>query len=172
MSIIRGSEESYKGLVVSMYEHNGYDDSDYYAIVYDNGEFKEIHYASTRYWTYDCNAQIDAPAELIQKYKEHCEYQRRKDHVMSKWFERKRYIEARKECQLNTYHDIKKLVKCYGWRTEFFVAVQSLLKVKKFRSPFRMNLAAQVREWLKEESPKYKTPLSINQIMSICRHGF
>ena len=48
MSIIRGSEESYKGLVVSMYEHNGYDDSDYYAIVYDNGEIKEIHYASTR----------------------------------------------------------------------------------------------------------------------------
>jgi hypothetical protein len=64
----------YVGCVVSMREMNGYDDSDFYATVWDeaSGSFKEFCYASTRGWTYPNGATIDASPELMAKYAEYC----------------------------------------------------------------------------------------------------
>ncbi len=53
---------SYEGAVLHTYERNGYDDSDFYAIVWDTESktFKHIEYASTRGWTYHNGATVDA----------------------------------------------------------------------------------------------------------------
>ena len=45
------SKECFKGCVLALREHNGFDDSDYYALVYDkeNDSFYEVEYATTRF---------------------------------------------------------------------------------------------------------------------------
>lgn len=49
-------------------------------------------------------------------------------------------------------------------------AIEELLKTTKFKSKFRESIATQVRTWLGEESPKYKTPLSDRQLHVITRY--
>lgn len=53
--------ESHKGLVHSTYERNGYDDSDFYARVWNREKqaFDEVMYATTRGWTYLNSATPD-----------------------------------------------------------------------------------------------------------------
>lgn len=60
------------GLVLDIYEHNGYDDSDFYALVWNEKEQKidHVEYATTRGWSYPCNAWIDATPEVIEKARE------------------------------------------------------------------------------------------------------
>jgi hypothetical protein len=67
-------ETKYVGCVVATGEHNGYDDSDFYAVVWDEatGGFIEVTYATTRGWTYGNSASVDAPADLIEKYRAAC----------------------------------------------------------------------------------------------------
>lgn len=57
------------GLVLSTGEHNWHDDSDFYAIVWDNatGSPVEVTYASTRGWTYANGARVDATPEIQAK---------------------------------------------------------------------------------------------------------
>lgn len=64
-------EETWKGLVISHFERNGYDDSDYYAVVWDpeKEEPREVEYATTRAWTYLNHVIVDAPPEIVAKYK-------------------------------------------------------------------------------------------------------
>jgi hypothetical protein len=63
-------EVSYEGAVISLREMNGYDDSDFYALVWDDaaGAPKEIQYATTRGWTYNNSAGVDATPEVLAKY--------------------------------------------------------------------------------------------------------
>ena len=63
--------EVYRGQVVGLRERNGYDDSDFFAIVFDGEEAREIMYATTRGWTYPAGASIDASDELMEKYREY-----------------------------------------------------------------------------------------------------
>jgi hypothetical protein len=70
-------EETYKGLVVETGEHNGYDDSDFFAVVWNGERFTEVTYASTRGWTYANSAEVDAPAELVEKYREQLREERK-----------------------------------------------------------------------------------------------
>lgn len=60
---------SYKGAVLDTRERNGYDDSDFYARVWDeeSGTVKDIEYATTRGWTYGNSADIDATPEVVAK---------------------------------------------------------------------------------------------------------
>lgn len=55
----------YAGTVLATYERNGYNDSDFYAIVWTGDDFKHIEYASTRGWTYHNGAKVDATPEVI-----------------------------------------------------------------------------------------------------------
>ena len=58
------------GLVLEKGEHKGYNDSDFYAVVWD-AEKKcptKVEYASTRGWTYPNTATIDAPVEVLKAY--------------------------------------------------------------------------------------------------------
>lgn len=65
---------SHEGLVISTGEHNFYDDSDFYAIVWDTetNAPREIEYATTRGWTYANSATVDATPEILAAYKTWC----------------------------------------------------------------------------------------------------
>ena len=60
---------TYVGAVLDTYEHNGRDDSDFYAVVWDETEqrVKEVQYATTRGWTYNNGATVDATPEVWEK---------------------------------------------------------------------------------------------------------
>lgn len=70
---------------------------------------------------------------------------------------------------LNNYHEASRLLRAFpDWADRFDLrAISRLLKTKKFRSPFRESLAKQVREWVKEKTPKYAKPLSPKQLAYI-----
>lgn len=59
--------ETHRGLVVSLFERNGYDDSDFFAVVWnpEGQRCETISYATTRGWTYANGAKIDASPEVI-----------------------------------------------------------------------------------------------------------
>jgi hypothetical protein len=66
-------ETSYVGCVLSMYERNGRDDSDFLAVVWDeqNQCVTTICYASTRGWSYPNGARVDATDEVKEKAKQY-----------------------------------------------------------------------------------------------------
>jgi hypothetical protein len=54
----------YEGAVLGTWEHNGYNDSDFYALVWTGEELKGVEYATTRGWTYANSATVDATPEV------------------------------------------------------------------------------------------------------------
>lgn len=69
---------SHVGLVLELKERNGYDDSDFYAVVWnpEKGEPETVEYATTRGWTYPNEATIDATPEVVAAYHEYRERKR------------------------------------------------------------------------------------------------
>lgn len=61
--------KTYEGAVLNTGERNGYDDSDFYADVWDEASksIKRVDYATTRGWTYLNGAAVDATPEVIEK---------------------------------------------------------------------------------------------------------
>lgn len=59
----------YEGAVLATWEENHYDDSDFYAAVWDEGAQRvtSVCYASTRGWTYCNSANVDATDEVKAK---------------------------------------------------------------------------------------------------------
>ena len=66
-------KSSHVGLVLSLRERNGYDDSDFYALIWnpEKGAPEEIEYATTRGWTYPNGAAVDATPEVLAAYEEY-----------------------------------------------------------------------------------------------------
>ena len=66
-------ETTYVGLVLAVGEHNGYDDSDFYATVWNPVTSRpfDIEYGTTRAWTYPNHAEVDASAEVRAAYDEY-----------------------------------------------------------------------------------------------------
>jgi hypothetical protein len=64
---------SHEGLVLWTGEHNHYDDSDFFAVVWDEaaGVPREIEYATTRGWTYANSATVDATPAVQEAYAEY-----------------------------------------------------------------------------------------------------
>lgn len=60
---------SHAGCVLDKWERNGYDDSDFFALVWneETQATEVIEYATTRGWTYANGATIDATPEVIAK---------------------------------------------------------------------------------------------------------
>jgi hypothetical protein len=63
------TKETYVGRVLETYEENGYNDSDFYAIVWDDETNSLIHkqFATTRFYSNGYGATIDATPEIIEK---------------------------------------------------------------------------------------------------------
>ncbi len=61
--------DEYVGVTLAKWEANHYDDSDFYAAVWDEAtdSIKTVEYASTRGWSYPNYATIDATSEVIEK---------------------------------------------------------------------------------------------------------
>jgi hypothetical protein len=68
------------GLVLETGEYNGYDDSDFYAVVWNREKqhTERIIFATTRGWTYPNNAVVDATPEVKAEYNAWCERMRAK----------------------------------------------------------------------------------------------
>lgn len=71
--------ETHIGIVLSLGEDNGRDDSDFYAMIWnaEKQTAERYYYASTRGWTYPNHAGIDATPEVLQAYqaKREADYQ-------------------------------------------------------------------------------------------------
>lgn len=65
----RDWDVSFEGAVLATRERNMHDDSDFYAVVWDDeaGAIRDIEYATTRYATYGNTAQADATDEVKAK---------------------------------------------------------------------------------------------------------
>lgn len=73
--------KDYIGKVVRDIEHNGYDDSDFDVIVWEEKDksFRRLEYATTRCWCYPCFAtSVDATPEISELYKKHLVAERAK----------------------------------------------------------------------------------------------
>jgi hypothetical protein len=67
--VIASGEErtvTYEGAVLGTWEYNGYHDSDFYALVWDAERecVTSVEYATTRGWTYNNGARVDATDEV------------------------------------------------------------------------------------------------------------
>ena len=64
-----GHTTSYEGRVLKTGERNYYDDSDFYALVWDDEtqSVKYVEYATTRGWTYHNGASVDASEDVVAK---------------------------------------------------------------------------------------------------------
>lgn len=65
-------ETTHEGVVLELREYNGYDDSDFYAMVWnaEKGAPERVDYATTRGWTYPNGAKVDATPEVLAAYAE------------------------------------------------------------------------------------------------------
>lgn len=91
---------TYEGKVVATGEHNWHDDSDFYAVVaLDDGTFREIQYATTRFYTYDNSASVDAPPELLAAYSAHLEAKAKAD-ARADWDRRQQVLAVGKAARI------------------------------------------------------------------------
>jgi hypothetical protein len=63
--------DTHHGFCIRDYERNGYDDSDWYMVVWnpEKNEPETIEFASTRGWSYPCyGSKADATPEVLAKY--------------------------------------------------------------------------------------------------------
>ena len=65
------TKETYTERVLEVYEDNGYNDSDFYAVVWDDEQNCILHkqYATTRFYSEGYGAKVDATTEIIEKAK-------------------------------------------------------------------------------------------------------
>lgn len=153
------------GCVVEDRERNFRDDSDFYAIYYDeeSGTFKEYEYGTTRAWTYPNRAWVDATPEIEEKYKEFRRRQARHQRALEIVSLRARDRTARKEANL-TVREWQKLRDAVGYTIlqERYIPLLRSDANNRLRSGFRKSLAFQVRKWLRGESD-FRRPLSPRQ---------
>lgn len=156
----------YAGMVVNIYTKqikvwsDVWDDATY-AVVYDIIADKVTeHLVHLGYDGVEKQCEVDASPELQQKYIEHLVREKRKIKMNE--------IIHNHSARWNEIHNMNitlgeyKKLKRFGSTT--YEILSGLLSTKKFRSGFRENLAQQVRDWLKEENPKYSCPLSPRQL--------
>lgn len=163
--------ERYKGCVLFLREHNGFEDSDFYALVYnkDTDKFEEIEYGSTRYAGGGV-AHVDATPEILALYRTRAEQAAFRCKVQATWKFHQYRVDFCKATNVS-FKEANKLFNAYGAISADLVRVGKLLHTRNFRSDFRKKMAEQVRTWLKDENPKYKTPLSPKQ-MDFCTDSY
>lgn len=162
--------EEYKGLCIREYENNGYNDSDFFMVVWDEKENKpsNIKFGTTRFW---CGPSMssapDASPEVLEKYDawrkaeaEKLRKKQRKDAADDLREFRKKVSRVAKEYDL-PYIKLMRLAKISKQKG---VDIMNLFG-GRIRSKFKLSIREQITNWLKEESPKYNFPLSPKQMM-------
>jgi hypothetical protein len=160
-------ETSFEGRVVAEYERNGYDDSDFMAVVYDEAtcEFRHVMYATTRGWTYANSCVVDAPDCVMALYGAYL-----------KGLEASAKRQAKAELVAGLEKGGLSEVAVAGWLEVYgirnsseVVARMRKLVSSKPRNGFRKSLKEQIVKWL--ETPiadrAYGSPLSIRQMQYV-----
>lgn len=132
-----------------------------YAIVYDiiQDQTKEICVHCDFDGGYS-TAEVDASPALMLQYALHLERKERKAKANKLIHEHnRRWTQCHfMNVTLSQYKRLKRL------GNDSFEILYTLLGTKKFRNEFRAKLAEQVRNWLNDPEPKYRTPLSPKQL--------
>ena len=132
-----------------------------YAVVYDiiQDKVMEICVHCDFDDAKDVRVIADASPALMEQYKKHLDNEHRHQEAVRLAAEHRTRWEQAHHMNVSL-SEYKKLVRLGVAK---FDILYTLLGTKKFRNQFRANLAQQVRDWLKEENPKYPTPLSQRQ---------
>lgn len=132
-----------------------------YAVVYDiiQDQVREICVHCDFDDAKDVRVIPDASPALVEQYKKHLDNERRHQEALRLANEHRTRWEQAHHMNVSL-SEYKKLVRLGKARYDI---LYTLLGTKKFRNQFRAGLAQQVRDWLKEENPKYASPLSPRQ---------
>lgn len=155
------------GLCLVDYERNGYDDSDFHMIVWNEEENKpeDICYATTRGWTYPSyGSYVDATPEIQAKYDAYVAERERQRRIYSKLEERATLKKIARGMEIDNYTKLRKLQ--YAYNKEDWARLKGFLQIR-IRSNFKISLKNQIATWVKEENNKYPTPLSRKQMQYI-----
>ena len=132
-----------------------------YAVVYDiiQDRVQEIFVHCNFDGGYS-TAEVDASPELMEKYRAHeVREERHQKAVKLVHDHNERWNQAHHmNVTLSQYKRLKDL------GSNSYEILYTLLGTKKFRNEFRAKLAEQVRNWLNDPEPKYRTPLSPKQM--------
>lgn len=167
---------SHVGLCLYEYENNGYDDSDFFMVVWNEEKQapESILFASTRGWTYPCYASSpDATEEVKAKYKAWdlariAEAKRieRHNRAVAKAQFRKFAHEAGKVYGFKAYR-LYALKKADIPSDQFNRILELIKPNSKIRSQFRLSLRNNLVNWLATDKPKYALPFSYKQLRFI-----
>ena len=154
-------------------EANGYHDSDFYMLVWDDAieAPREICFASTRGWTYPCIASsVDATDEVKAKYQAWSKQQERDMKARAIRAERKEASELAAQLGITRKRAFRLMLGCAleAWRLD---AARKLL-TSKLRSEFKLSLRAQVLSWLTADHQSKPSPLSPRQWDAINPYNF
>lgn len=165
--------ESHHGLCIEDFERNGYDDSDWYMVVWnpEKRETETILFASTRGWSYPCyGSKPDASPETLEAYAQYVD-------AKNRLADYRNYV-AKVEALCAIRAKAKAVAKAAGVPTgkvlklrrnvgaESFDAIANLF-LKAIRSGFKVSLRNQVTAWLNDPAPKFASPLSKKQLSYI-----
>lgn len=165
------------GLCLRDYERNGYDDSDFHMIVWNPSTEapEDICFASTRGWSYPCyGSSVDATPEVKAAYQaylrrqEAAKRQRTRDGKAAKL--RAQRAEMRRGATAFGFPYIRLLRLRAVMPAENFARLTWLLSAK-VRSNFKLSMRKNLVEWLRNDQPKYPTPLSKRQIECLQPNG-
>lgn len=152
------------GRVLRTWERNGYDDSDFYATIWNDekGRPEEVQYDTTRFGG-GGGATVDATDEVKARYADWQAEQARLHREAQE-----AAIEARRVALLeDSGMDEEPFMRLYGACGRGYIdAAVALLRTRKhnrFRSKFRASLAEQVWTWAHDPAPRFKSPLSARQ---------
>lgn len=154
-------ELSYVGCVLGKGENNFYDDSSWYARVWDEKtqSVTKIYYATTRAWTIYNTAEIDATDEVRAKAEAYYEATERKNRAiaLAEINSQDRKIAIKNDISIKALRKLRKDVG--AGRYESCVDLLS----KNLRSSFRKSLRDQLIKFLKSTDNKYTSPFSYKQ---------
>lgn len=153
-------EYTYVGCVLGLGEYNGYDDSDFYAMVWDeeNQTVKKVWYDTTRAYT-NTTAHVDATDEVREKARRFYESERRSNLA-------KNLNELRlKEHKVVHKHELSIVKLREMSKTHSKETYEDMLCFlsKNVRSNFKKSLRDQIVGWIKSDERKYDSPLSKKQ---------
>lgn len=152
------------GRVLAERERNLTQDSDFFVTYMDDyGIIREKEYATTRAWSYPNRASFDAPEALFIEYQERL-IKAQRYHRANTLIKERKERQQRLSAANMSFKDYLKLKRSIGVKT-----TNSIIDMmsKKIRSPFKKSIINQVREWLANPEPKYKTPLSERQLIAV-----
>ena len=157
----------YQGLVVHINEDNKYDDSFFWAIVWDESQdtFKKIYYGSTCIPLGRCGeTAIDAPAELRKKY---WDWYAEQDRKVAQRRKVERLLATRKIAYLLSKQHGIPAYKLYRFGCDMTLnrifSVGFMRTSNKWQREFRTSIRNQVISWFKDPAPKFDYPLSPKQ---------